>query len=144
MNREYYTQSEEELRVVAQEFSHELSGGSFVALSGSLGAGKTTFSQGLLGALGAFGPFSSPTFVIVKHYDLRCSVRDILRVYHIDAYRISSNDLSLVGWEEMISDKHGVVLLEWPEQISDAVPSCALRVLFEIVNGGQGRRVVFS
>lgn len=68
-----------------------------VALSGELGAGKTTFSQGILAEMGATGPFTSPTFVLMKQYNLSVPVRGIERIYHVDAYRVGEEDLRARG-----------------------------------------------
>jgi len=65
-------------------------------LHGDLGAGKTTFTQGLLRGLKIKGPYTSPTFVIMKKYD---------DIYHFDAYRVGEKDLLSLGWRELISSK---------------------------------------
>ena len=88
----------------AVDFAHDVSGGMVMCLRGVLGAGKTTFALGLLGALGAEGPFVSPTFLVLRQYDLGKDAAGFLqgieRIYHIDAYRITSQDMLELGWEE--------------------------------------------
>jgi tRNA threonylcarbamoyladenosine biosynthesis protein TsaE len=107
----------------AVDFAHDVSGGMVVCLRGDLGTGKTTFAQALLGALGAEGPFVSPTFLVVRQYDLGKDAagfrQGIERIYHIDAYRITSQDMLELGWEEIVQDASALVIVEWPEQISD-------------------------
>lgn len=95
-----------------------------VTLSGDLGAGKTTFAQGFLGALGAEGPYTSPTFTIMKTYELS----DGRTAYHIDPYRIGVEDLQALGWEEMCADSRAIILLEWPSIVAEIVPESAVRV----------------
>lgn len=116
-----------------------------MTLSGDLGAGKTTLAQGLLAALGAEGPYASPTFTIVRTYEIKVKSQkpkiksgdvaqlttgncQLTTVYHIDPYRIAPADLDAIGWQEMIGDDHAIVLLEWPEILGDAVPpaTCAV------------------
>lgn len=87
-------------------------------MHGDLGSGKTTFTQGLLKALGAEGPYISPTFLIMKEYP----IRDKMTLYHIDAYRITSDDMKLLGWEELIQNKKTILVVEWPERIADILP----------------------
>jgi tRNA threonylcarbamoyladenosine biosynthesis protein TsaE len=122
--------SEEETRRIAMEFVARLAPGSVVALSGDLGAGKSAFASGILSALGAEGPYPSPTFVIMHRYDLdEPSSQGIRRVYHIDAYRLDDpEELRKLGFEEWVSDPEGLVLIEWPERLGDLVPEDAITV----------------
>lgn len=122
-----HSQSAEELREFGAQFVKGLCPG-VVALSGELGAGKTTFVQGILAGMGATGPFTSPTFVLMKQYDLSVPMRGIERVYHVDAYRVGEEDLRAQGFAEWANDSAGVVLLEWPERAPELVPEHAIRI----------------
>lgn len=128
--------SEEETRRIATEFVAGLAPGSIVAFSGDLGAGKSAFASGILTALGAEGPFPSPTFVIMHRYDLdELSLQGIRRVYHIDAYRLDDpEELRKLGFEEWTSDPEGLVLIEWPERLGNLLPENAIRVSLEWVS----------
>lgn len=137
----FYTQSAEELRAFGAEFTEGARPG-VIALSGELGAGKTTFAQGFLKAMGAKEPFTSPTFVIMKRYDLPVSKHGIERVYHVDAYRVEENDLRAQGFLEWANDPLGVVLLEWPERAAGLVPKGATRLFFEVSESGRKISVV--
>ena len=134
----FHTQSVEELRNLGAGFAREVRPG-VVALSGELGAGKTTFSQGILAEMGATGPFTSPTFVLMKQYNLSVPVRGIERIYHVDAYRVGEEDLRAQGFAEWASDPNGLVLLEWPERVPGLVPEMAIRISFIVEK--TGRRV---
>lgn len=134
----FHTQSAGELRELGRKFSESVRPG-VVALSGELGAGKTTFAQGVLLGLDATGPFTSPTFVIMKQYDLAVPKNDIARVYHVDAYRVDEEDLRAQGFLEWASDPEGLVLLEWPERAEGLVPETAVRIFFSVE--GEGRKV---
>lgn len=138
MPNTHHTQSAEELRALGAKFSEEVRPG-VVALSGDLGAGKTTFSQGFLKRMGASGPFTSPTFVIMKRYDLSAPRNGVERVYHVDAYRVNGEELREQGFLEWTDDSAGVVLLEWPERVTGLIPERAIRISFEIEE--DGRRV---
>ncbi len=115
------TNTLEETSQLANDFvKNDISGGMVVCLEGDLGSGKTTFTQGILKALGAEGPYTSPTFVIMKEYDI--DKQTIKKVYHIDAYRIGGDDMLSLGWNDIISDEHALVIIEWPEKIKDILP----------------------
>ncbi len=133
---EIISRSEEETKSIAAELVTRLPAGSVVALRGDLGAGKTAFASGILTALGAVGPFQSPTFVIMHRYDFALpSPQGIRRIYHIDAYRINaSDDLARLGFEEWISDPEGLVLLEWPERVESILPKKIVTVSIETVS----------
>ena len=135
---------------MAHTFAKTLCGGDTVLLEGDLGAGKTTFAQGLLEALGGEKPYTSPTFVICKTYELPDGKRktengkknesplpilhsplSVIRiVHHIDTYRIESKDLLDLGWNDMITDPHAITILEWPERVRNILPETAKKVFF--------------
>jgi tRNA threonylcarbamoyladenosine biosynthesis protein TsaE len=102
-----------------------------VTLSGELGAGKTTFAQGIARALGVQEMVTSPTFVIEKIYKLEHQKWE--RLIHIDAYRLkSAHELEGLGWKELLTDSGNLIVLEWPERVAEAMPGDAIRISFEI------------
>ncbi|MBM3463659.1 MAG: tRNA (adenosine(37)-N6)-threonylcarbamoyltransferase complex ATPase subunit type 1 TsaE [Armatimonadetes bacterium] len=102
--------------------------GAMLALVGDLGAGKTTFAQGLCRALEVSESVASPTFVLLRVY------RGRLPVYHFDAYRLDTpRELDDLGAEEYFWGD-GVTLLEWADRVPDALPADLLRITFEIVS----------
>lgn len=107
-----------------------------VALSGELGAGKTTFAQAMASALGVRESVTSPTFVLEKIYPLE--ERAFARLVHIDAYRLQSPDaLKALGWGELLQDPSNLIVIEWPENVAHAIPPSAIHVRFDIVDGGR-------
>lgn len=107
-----------------------------VALSGELGAGKTTFVQTVARALGVTETVASPTFVIQKSYPL--SGQKWKRLIHIDAYRLKGpEELEHLGWHDIARDKGALVLLEWPERVLPLIPESALRVRIDIRGDGR-------
>lgn len=102
-------------------------GATVIALSGDLGAGKTTLTQAIARKLGVTESVISPTFVIMKEYSV--SSGQYARLVHIDAYRLeSSAELERLGWREILADAGTLVLIEWPEKVPEAIPTDALRV----------------
>lgn len=143
MKQELITTSKEETIRSGKECARRLSGKSLVILSGDLGAGKTTFIQGMLEEFEIEGPYTSPTFVIMKQYDVRSeSHPDIRRVYHTDAYRIGSSEILSLGWEEWLDDPVGVVLLEWPERVADIIPEDAVKISLEWLDESKRKIVI--
>jgi len=117
---------------IGQLLAEELRGGEIICLTGDLGAGKTTFTQGLLQGLGAKGPYTSPTFAIIKEYQQQKTVnRELRTIYHIDAYRISSKDLLELGFADFAGQKNCLVILEWPEKVRKIIPTDAVWINFE-------------
>lgn len=123
MKEETTTQSAEETRAFGARLAQEVVPGTPLCLEGGLGAGKTTLVQGILEAFGAARPFVSPTFVIMKQYELVTpSATGITRIYHADAYRVTTKDFRELGFAEWCADPQGLVILEWPERITDILP----------------------
>src|SRR5579864_9316893 len=86
-----------------------------VALSGDLGAGKTTFVKGIAEALGIEDEITSPTFVIEKVYALNDKPwKPWRKLIHIDAYRLAGrHELAPLGWDELIQAPENLVCIEW-------------------------------
>jgi len=101
-----------------RKLSHAL----VVALQGELGAGKTTFVQGLLRSLGVKQNILSPTFVIMKRFSLRNRKTHFRNVYHIDAYRIHPRDLVALNIHTIFEDPNTLVVVEWAERIKKLLP----------------------
>ena len=126
------THSAEETRAFGKKLAGEIVPGTTLCLQGDLGAGKTTLVQGLLESLGAERPYVSPTFVIMKQYDLPApSATGIRRIYHADAYRVEEKDFREIGFAEWCADDEGLVILEWPERISNMLPQKRIDVTLQ-------------
>ncbi len=93
-----------------------------LALSGDLGAGKTTFLQGFAQGLGIKEIVNSPTFVIMKRFG---------NFYHLDCYRLESPEEILeLGFAEIIADPKNIVAIEWPEKIKSLLPKDIIQINF--------------
>lgn len=138
--KEFITNNHKETQKLGELLAMELRGGEVLCLDGELGAGKTTFTQGLLKGLGAKGPYTSPTFLIMKHYEIKSKDRNI---YHIDAYRVGAQDLLNLGWEEIIADPKNIIIVEWSERIKKILPEQAVMIKFEWLDEKQ-RKISFG
>jgi tRNA threonylcarbamoyladenosine biosynthesis protein TsaE len=102
----------------------ELKGGSVLAISGELGAGKTVFVKALAKELGIKKTVTSPTFVLMNIYTLPKVYHGAIQLCHIDAYRLShEKDLRALGAEEYIGDSTTIAAIEWPEHVQGMLPS---------------------
>ncbi len=100
-----------------------------VALHGDLGAGKTTLTQEIAKQLEVRESVISPTFVIMKKY--KVVDKKFKYLIHIDAYRLnSSEELLKLGWQEIFEDKDNLIIIEWPENVSDCIPKdvCTIKL----------------
>lgn len=117
-------------------------GATVLALTGDLGAGKTAFVKALARELGIVEHVTSPTFVIMKTYDLSVEGNKATRqqfgfksLAHIDAYRLeSAHELEVLGWNELLADSEALVAVEWPEKVPGAIPQDAHHFVFEHVD----------
>ena len=101
---------------LAREIAPSLTSGTVLALSGHLGAGKTTFVQALAEILGAKGSPRSPTFSLVRTYKLKTANDKLTRLVHVDAYRIErAEDLLPLNLDEELAEPGTILVLEWPE-----------------------------
>jgi tRNA threonylcarbamoyladenosine biosynthesis protein TsaE len=67
----------------------------------------------------------------MKEYELRAKSQKLKAVYHIDAYRVSAEDILSLGFEEIISNSENVVIIEWPERVREIIPKNAVWIKFE-------------
>ncbi len=104
---------------LGQRIGSLLQAGDVVCLSGNLGAGKTVLTQGIGAGWGAQEPVTSPTFTLIHEHHRR---QDSQTLYHVDCYRLgSAEEAWAIGLEDLL---HGndVAVLEWPENIANALP----------------------
>ena len=110
---------------IAETLAKFLNIGDTIVLTGELGAGKTKFTEGFLTYYNLQDEISSPTFTIVNEYKSPLST-----IYHFDVYRLADLDeFYAIGGDEYF-DK-GICLIEWGEQIEDALPLELIKISFE-------------
>ncbi|WP_227764692.1 tRNA (adenosine(37)-N6)-threonylcarbamoyltransferase complex ATPase subunit type 1 TsaE [Zhaonella formicivorans] len=135
---EYLSTSSEETKQLGYLLSRLLQPRDVIRLEGDLGAGKTTFAQGVCTGLGVASEVTSPTFTILHIYDGK------MPVYHIDAYRIESElELEDLGLEEYLEGQ-GVSLVEWAEKILTIMPDDYLQVEIRRGLGESERKIIFT
>jgi tRNA threonylcarbamoyladenosine biosynthesis protein TsaE len=113
--------SEQQTKEIAQKLLKSLTKPGVLALQGELGAGKTTFIQGLAEGLGIKKRVLSPTFVFLRSYNLADA--RFKKFHHFDLYRCQSlEDVNSIGLLEIISEKDALVAIEWPEVATPLLP----------------------
>jgi tRNA threonylcarbamoyladenosine biosynthesis protein TsaE len=110
-----------------------------IAISGEMGAGKTTLAQAICRGAGVRDFVTSPTFALVQRYEGARAP-----VYHIDLYRLQSpRDLTNLGWDDVLRDD-ALVLIEWPERAEGHVPDDALHIEIEHHPTDPARRLLLA
>lgn len=110
-----------------------------LALEGELGSGKTTFTQGLASGLGVKGRVLSPTFLVVKEFELPHTNKTML--YHIDCYRLeSTQELLDLGFKSIITNPKHIVIIEWADRVKEILPKDTKWIRFSLA--GEDKRDV--
>ena len=93
------------------------------ALTGELGAGKTTFAQGFASGLGIKGA-PSPTFILMRNTKLKN--KPFKNFIHIDAYRATAPDFLKLGFKKIAADPDNVILVEWADRLKKIISKSAI------------------
>ncbi len=128
-------------RAQAKKLAARLEGGAVLALVGELGAGKTSFVQGLAQGLAIhdLSQVLSPTYTLVNEYP-----GSRLTLVHIDCYRLANAEAAqALGLEEQIGRRDAVTAVEWADLIPELIPPTALWVHFVALPEG-GRRISYE
>jgi tRNA threonylcarbamoyladenosine biosynthesis protein TsaE len=153
------TNSFKETQQLGFDFAKKLKGGEVLALYGDLGSGKTTFMQGLAKGLGITRNIISPTFIIMRSYQVhRHSGKpkvhlesrrengswtypsrhkrqdeglELKNLYHLDLYRIENESQAVdLGLTEFMGDPQNLVVIEWPDKIENLLPENRINIYF--------------
>lgn len=131
----FISRSPEETLALGARIGKAAPGGTVIAFKGGLGVGKTTLSKGIAKGLGIGEEVISPTYTIISEYQGR------LKLYHIDAYRLSGDaDFAETGGRDMLEEPGSLCLIEWSERLS--LPPGEKTAFVEIALGPGGERKV--
>ena len=133
----FKTRSEKETLRLAEKLGEKLKPGSVVALTGEIGSGKTVFIKGLSKELGVKDPdeVKSPTFVLLHLYKGR------VPIHHFDLYRLEKEkELDSIGFDEFVSSRGAVSLVEWADRAPGRIPKDSLWVQIQIT-GPTSRKI---
>lgn len=136
---EFVADTEAATDLLGQRLAAALPPAAVVALSGTLGAGKTRLVQAVATALGvAADVVTSPTFVLCQQYD------GTRRIYHLDTYRLKDADEFLELGVEEYFDADALTFIEWAERVEDCLPAERLSITIHIEDDDRRRFVVQS
>lgn len=140
----YVTKSSKETQDLARKLAEKLRGDELIALFGDLGSGKTTFVQGLAKGLGIKQRIISPTFIIIRKYQISNIQYPISNFYHVDLYRIENlTELKNLELGEIINNKGDMVAIEWAEKIKNLLPKKRIEIYFEDL-GEEKRKITLK
>ena len=131
-------------RAIGTRLGRRLRPGNVVLLSGDLGAGKTTFTQGIARGLGIEEPITSPTFALINEYAGMTSAGEQVVFFHADLYRVGPGDAGTLGLEDYLSAPDTVGVIEWPQMAPAILPATALTVTIDAGDGGDHRRLILD
>jgi len=128
---ELISNSPDETIALGKKIAASLSAGSVVAITGTLGSGKTCLTKGIALGLGITENITSPTYTIINEYQRERSPA----LYHIDAYRLNCDkDFEDIGGIDTINCG-GISIIEWSERIPNSIPKNSISVNLEIKDG---------
>lgn len=131
---------------MGEKIANSLKKGTTLALTGELGSGKTTFVQGLAEGLGIEQRIISPTFILMRKYDIPLvhQPKGIRHFYHIDLYRLEGaveSELVNIGAPEIWGKSENVVAVEWADKVTGMFPPDTVWIKFEN-KGGERRKII--
>lgn len=127
--------TEKETKEIARSFAKGIKHHAVVALIGDLGTGKTVFAKAFAKELGVQEEVISPTFNIIKTYQIKDAKKNDRVFCHVDAYRLNSyQELLEIGIEEYLNDINTIVLIEWADKVSKILPKNSFYIHMELTS----------
>lgn len=129
----------EETQKLAQKLAPQLKAGMTVLLKGPLGSGKTAFVKAVGKALGVERAIKSPTYTIVKTYELPGREEELV---HVDAYRLEEGYAESIDLDAYLN-AGAIIFIEWPQYVKEFLPDNYLMIEFELLDLDR-RELTFS
>ena len=135
------THSASETRAVGVQLGAATQPGDIVCLNGDLGAGKTTFVQGVAVGLGINDrEITSPTFALLAEH-----LGGRIPLYHVDVYRLrDGSQLYDLGFDDYLRNLDGLIIIEWAERVADDIPTDRLDIIFSPGTEDDDRTLVLT
>ncbi len=147
--KKYLSHSEKETKSIAKKLARYFKGGDVLGLVGELGSGKTQFVKGLAEYFEIRRIITSPTFVLMKIYQIkmdnsRVVPTSIKQLIHIDCYRINSDEILSIGVDEYLNNKNCFTVIEWAEKVKNILPKNTIWLRFKRGRRENERTIVMS
>ncbi len=106
-----------------------------LGLVGDLGGGKTTFLQGFAKGLGIKEKILSPSFILMRKFNIKHRTSNFKHFYHFDCYRISKGkEILSLGFKRIIKNPKNIVAIEWADKAKKILPKNSIKINFKLVN----------
>lgn len=150
----FITNNFEETQRIAEEFVKSDLGkrdsAMVVCLYGDLGFGKTTFVQGMAKGLGIEKKILSPTFIILRSYEIKAksqnpniTSQNLKTFYHVDLYRLNSEEEILdLGLLDILQNPENIVAIEWPEKMGSLLPEKHINIRIEYLENDRRKIII--
>ena len=126
--KSFNIQEENKTKIIAEEFSKICKKGDVLAISGSMGVGKTTFIKYFIQKISEAKNVPSPSYNIILPYESKNS-----NIFHMDAWRLKSHNEALsLGITELFDD--AIFLIEWAEKIKEILPNNCLHIIIKNID----------
>jgi tRNA threonylcarbamoyladenosine biosynthesis protein TsaE len=139
MDGKFITKNSNQTLELGKKFAGQLKPGDALLLTGNLGAGKTTFVQGVAKGLGITDRILSPTFVLQRLHHVKAG--EVKMLNHIDLYRLQGKQaIDTLGLAETINEKDNLTIIEWADRLSNFTPRQGYNLKFEYL--GENKRQI--
>lgn len=135
MKSVYRTKTVRETLKVGEGIAKFIKRGDVLCFYGELGSGKTTLIQSIIHYYVPEKRVLSPTFIIVRHYEIQKQPHLIL--YHLDLYRLQENDVKHLGITEQLGSSDTIFAIEWAEKLGDLMPKKRIDIFIQTEESGE-------
>ena len=128
----------QDTQAIAASLAVLLKGGEILFFSGPIGVGKTVMVSAIAAAFGFKKSLPSASFAVMRKYK-----NEKITIYHADLFRLQCGEMFNLGFEDMLRDESGLILVEWPEAAEDFFPQARLEIEFKLKRGDK-REIIFK
>ncbi|OQB43737.1 MAG: tRNA threonylcarbamoyladenosine biosynthesis protein TsaE [Parcubacteria group bacterium ADurb.Bin159] len=138
------TNSSQQTKKLGAQFAKNLKGGEIIGLIGTLGSGKTTFTQGMALGLNIKEKITSPSFILMQIYSIKKN-KKIKYFVHIDGWRLkSAKELKMIGIDDYLRKKDAIIIIEWADKVKKILPKNSIIVRFKLGRKENQRIINFN
>ena len=130
------TESADQTKKIGSMYAKKIKNGGLLLLYGNLGSGKTTFAQGFAQELGITRHISSPTFLLLRSYEIPQNTEG--KFYHFDLYRLENGQgIDDLGFKEILQNSRNIVVVEWADKLTTSELLKSTKLYFDYVGDDQ-------